>query len=93
VTGQDVAQLNHDLVALGYADRSDVDRAWDEFGWSTKAGIENLQDHLGVDQTGTLALGDYVFLPSGPSDRGESAAGWADRRARLTVLGRAAGHG
>ena len=64
VTGQDVAQLNHDLVALGYADRSDVDRAWDEFGWSTKAGIENLQDHLGVDQTGTLALGDYVFLPS-----------------------------
>jgi len=64
VTGQDVAQLNHDLVALGYANSSDVDWAWDEFGWATKAGIETLQHHLGVDQTGTLALGGYVFLPT-----------------------------
>jgi hypothetical protein len=64
VTGQDVAQLNHYLVVLGYVDRSEVDWAWDEFGWATKAGIENLQEHLGVDQTGVLALGDYVFLPT-----------------------------
>jgi len=62
VTGQDVAELNHDLVALGYTDKSGVDSAWDEFSWATKAGVEKLQDHLGVDQTGTLALGDYVFL-------------------------------
>jgi hypothetical protein len=64
VTGQDVAQLNHDLVALGYVDRSDVDSAWDEFGWDTKAGIEKLQEHLGVDQTGALTLGQVVFLPT-----------------------------
>src|SRR6266542_984596 len=31
VTGADVAQLNHDLVALGYASRSEVGVAWDEF--------------------------------------------------------------
>jgi hypothetical protein len=59
----DVAQLNHDLVALGYVDRSDVDAAWAEFNWATRAGVEQLQAHLGVDQTGTLDLGDVVFLP------------------------------
>jgi hypothetical protein len=64
VTGTDVAQLNHDLVALGYVDSSDVDAAWNDFNWATKAGIENLQDHLGVDQTGTLQLGQVVFLPT-----------------------------
>jgi Putative peptidoglycan binding domain len=64
VTGQDVAELNHDLVALGYLDSSEVDWAWDEFGWATKAGIEKLQEHLGVDQTGALDLGRVVFLPT-----------------------------
>jgi hypothetical protein len=64
VKGRDVAQLNHDLVALGYVHRSDVDSAWNEFNWATKAGVEKLQNHLGVEQTGQLALGDVVFLPS-----------------------------
>jgi hypothetical protein len=64
VTGADVAQLNHDLVALGYVDSADVDSAWDEFNWATKAGVEKLQKHLGVDQSGKLSLGDVVFLPT-----------------------------
>ncbi len=51
-----MAQLNHDLVALGYVDQADVDSAWDEFNWATKAGVEKLQNHLGVDQTGELSL-------------------------------------
>jgi hypothetical protein len=63
-TGADVAQLNHDLVALGYADRAGVGTAWNEFGWATRAGVETLQHHLGVDQTGELPLGDVVFLPT-----------------------------
>ena len=63
-TGKDVAQLNHDLVALGYVDRSDVDSAWDEFNWATRVGVEELQAHLGADQTGNLSLGDVVFLPT-----------------------------
>ena len=46
-TGTDVAQLNHDLVALGYASRADLDPAWDEFNWATRVGVEQLQDHLG----------------------------------------------
>ena len=64
VTGADVAQLNHDLVALGYVDAADVDSAWAEFNWATRTGVEQLQNHLGVDQTGKLDLGDVVFLPT-----------------------------
>jgi hypothetical protein len=64
VAGRDVSQLNHDLVALGYLRRSEVDFAWNEFGWATRAGVEKLQHHLGVNQTGTLPLGDVVFLPT-----------------------------
>jgi hypothetical protein len=64
VTGADVAQLNHDLVAMGYVDSSEVGSAWGEFSWATKAGIEKLQEHLGVDQTGELDLGQVVFLPT-----------------------------
>jgi hypothetical protein len=63
-TGADVAQLNHDLVALAYVSRSGVDSAWDQFTWATRAGVDKLQHHLGVDETGELALGDVVFLPT-----------------------------
>jgi hypothetical protein len=63
-TGTDVAQLNHDLLALGDVGRSEVDSAWDDFSWVTKAGVERLQKHLGVEQTGQLSLGGVVFLPT-----------------------------
>ena len=64
VTGTEVAQLNHDLVALGYVTTADVNSAWDEFNWATLAGVEELQKHLGVEQTGQLSLGAVVFLPT-----------------------------
>jgi hypothetical protein len=64
VRGADVARLNHDLVALGYVRSADVESAWDQFSWATKVGVEKLQKHLGVDQSGTLDLGDVVFLPT-----------------------------
>ncbi len=64
VTGKDVRQLNRDLVTLGYASRMDLDPSSDEFGWATKAGVERLQEHLGVDPTGELDLGRVVFLPT-----------------------------
>jgi len=62
-SGRDVAQLNADLVALGYATRDQIDPDSDDFDWETKAAVERLQHHLGVDETGSLALGDIVFLP------------------------------
>ena len=64
VTGADVRQLNRDLVALGYASRADLDPNSDQFTWATKAGIENLQQHFGLKQSGQLTLGQIVFLPT-----------------------------
>jgi hypothetical protein len=64
VTGADVAQLNHDLVALRYMSISAVDWAWNEFSWATTSAVEKLQKHLGVEQTGQLELGHVVFLPT-----------------------------
>lgn len=64
VTGPDVAELNADLVALGYVTRAELSPTSDEFGYWTKVGVEKLQGALGVTQNGTLALGQAVFLPS-----------------------------
>jgi hypothetical protein len=64
VTGTDVAELNNDLVALGYATSSEIPVGTDEFtGW-TKYAIEKLQGALGVTQTGNLTLGQAIFLPT-----------------------------
>jgi hypothetical protein len=64
VTGTDVAQLNHDLVTLGYVAKADVDAAWNEFTWSTTLGVQKLQKRLGMEQTGRLGRGAVVFLPT-----------------------------
>jgi hypothetical protein len=65
LTGQDVSQLNHDLVALGDADRPDiVAEGWDYYSWETAVGVENLETHLGVTYpSGNLTLGQVVFMP------------------------------
>lgn len=65
VTGQDVSQLNHDLVALGDADSADISPlGWDYFSWETQAGVEKLQAHLRASSPpGSLPLGQVVFEP------------------------------
>jgi multidrug efflux pump subunit AcrA (membrane-fusion protein) len=65
VTGPDVSQLNHDLVALGDAGRADVAAlGWDYFSWATAAGVQKLQSALGVAfPSGWLPLGSVVFEP------------------------------
>jgi hypothetical protein len=65
VTGQDVSQLNHDLVNLGYASRADVAAlGWDYYSQETTVGVQNLEKHLGVaSPTGTVSLGQVVFEP------------------------------
>ena len=65
ITGQDVTQLNHDLVHLGYADRADiVALGWDYYSWETAQGVQRLEAHLGVSSPpGTLSLGQVVFEP------------------------------
>jgi hypothetical protein len=64
MTGTDVAQLNADLVALGDATSAQLDPKSDYFSWATEVGVEKLQAALGVTQTGTLDLGQAVFLPT-----------------------------
>jgi len=65
ITGQDVSQLNHDLVHLGYASRADVAAlGWDYYSWATAVGVQNLAEHLGVTSPpGSLPLGQVVFEP------------------------------
>jgi hypothetical protein len=65
VTGQDVSQLNHDLVALGYASRADVVAlGWDYYSWATTQAVQKLEEHLGVSSPpGSLSLGRVVFMP------------------------------
>jgi hypothetical protein len=66
ITGQDVAQLNHNLVKLGYAGRADiVALGWDYYSWETAYGAQQLEEHLGVSfPPGSLSLGQVVFEPA-----------------------------
>jgi len=65
ITGQDVSQLNHDLVRLGYAGRADIVAAgWDYYSWETAYAVQRLEEHLGVSfPPGSLSLGQVVFEP------------------------------
>jgi peptidoglycan hydrolase-like protein with peptidoglycan-binding domain len=61
--GPDVRELNTNLVGLGYATRAALDPTSDYFSYETAYALERLQAKLGVRQTGTLELGQAVFLP------------------------------
>jgi hypothetical protein len=65
LTGADVTQLNHDLVALGYASSSDISAlGWDYFSWQTAYGVQRMESALGVPSpAGSLPLGSVVFEP------------------------------
>lgn len=60
--GPDAAQLEANLVRLGYADRSalTIDR---HYTWQTAAALRRWQTALGVTVTGTLAPGDVAYAP------------------------------
>jgi hypothetical protein len=59
--GPDVLQLNRNLVRLGFnADGITVDDIWQP---GTTLGVELFQESLGQTATGTLSLGQIVFLP------------------------------
>ena len=66
LTGRDVSQLNHDLVRLGYATRAGFGwLGWDYYSWQTLAGVQRLDEHLGVaSPSGKLSLGQLVFEPT-----------------------------
>ena len=81
MAGPDVAELNADLVRLGYATWAELGSGSDYFSAATAYGVEQLQAKLGVTADRDAGAG-----PGGvPADRG------ADHRAgTTTVLGGAA---
>jgi len=62
-SGPDVTELNADLVDLGYATHAQLDPSSDSFGAATAPALGKLQAKLGEDQTGSLDLGQAMFLP------------------------------
>ena len=62
-SGADVAELNADLVALGYATAAQFSPTSAYFGSATTTAVEKLQAALGTTQNGTLSLGQVVFEP------------------------------
>jgi hypothetical protein len=59
--GQDILQLNRDLVALGFTSEGiAVDDTWQA---ATTAAVEVFQESLGDAPTGILTLGQVAFLP------------------------------
>ncbi len=68
MTGADVTELNTALVGLGYATAAALGprSGWDYYSADTAYAVELLQARLGLTETGTLSLGEAVFLP-GPA--------------------------
>ncbi len=59
--GTDVLQLEEALTRLGYDEDGDLDLDGD-FTYSTQEAIKALQEDLGIDETGALQFGSYVFV-------------------------------
>jgi peptidoglycan hydrolase-like protein with peptidoglycan-binding domain len=62
--GTDVRQLNAALVALGYATKDEIDPDSDYYGSQTYAAVKDLQESAGLDESGSLELGQAVFAPA-----------------------------
>jgi peptidoglycan hydrolase-like protein with peptidoglycan-binding domain len=64
MSGPDVRELNQNLIALGYASRAAL-LPLREFSANTAYSLEKYQAALGItDPTGSLVLGQAVFLPT-----------------------------
>jgi peptidoglycan hydrolase-like protein with peptidoglycan-binding domain len=61
--GKDVRQLNQNLHRLGYDRAAGIDPDDQVFTSKTQKALEKLQRDQGFVVTGTLAVGDAVFLP------------------------------
>jgi len=66
LTGADVSQLNHDLVALGYVSSSGISAlGWDYYSSETAYGVRRMESAAGVSgPPGSLPLGSVVFDPN-----------------------------
>lgn len=60
--GPDVAELDANLIALGYASPADLTVS-DVFTWATAAAVERWQAATGQPLTGTVGLGQVAYAP------------------------------
>ena len=87
LTGADVTQLNHDLVALGYADGADISAlGWDYFSWETAYGIQRMESALGVASPAGVAAARLGGVRAG-RDPGHQRAGQPRRPGDRTGAG------
>jgi peptidoglycan hydrolase-like protein with peptidoglycan-binding domain len=63
-SGPDVAELNADLLALGYATRAQLSPRSASFGPATTTAVQKLQAAVGATQNGTLTLGQVALEPT-----------------------------
>ena len=63
-SGADVAELNADLLALGYATRAQLSPKSASFGPATTTAVQKLQAAVGATQNGTLTLGQVALEPT-----------------------------
>jgi peptidoglycan hydrolase-like protein with peptidoglycan-binding domain len=85
-SGPDVAELNANLVALGYATRAQLNPKSASFGPATTTAVDKLQAALGVSQSGKLKLGHAVFEPTALRVTSVSAQPGGGAQAGETVL-------
>jgi hypothetical protein len=86
MSGPDVAELNRDLVALGYASRAQVSPSVASFGSATTVAVGKLQAAVGLAQSGTLKLGQAVFEPTAVRVTAASALLGGSARTGETVV-------
>jgi peptidoglycan hydrolase-like protein with peptidoglycan-binding domain len=58
--GEDIRQLERNLVALGHDPDGDID-VDDEWDWATTAAVERFQDERGLTEDGSLGKGEIAF--------------------------------
>lgn len=76
MTGDDVLQLEENLAEFGLADTFDV-TVDGEFTSATEDAVEALQEWLGMDDDGSLEVGEYVVI-DGPTEVVEPIADIGD---------------
>jgi peptidoglycan hydrolase-like protein with peptidoglycan-binding domain len=81
--GPDVAELERNLIALGYA-AGLFSTPSDEFTWATSAAVERWQQDVGLPITGQIEPGRVLFLP-GPVVVGAPAVAPGDPASRGQV--------
>lgn len=86
MSGPDVAELNADLVALGYATRAQLRPTPASFGSVTTIALEKLQAAVGVTPNGMLTLGHAVFEPTAVRVTARAALLGGSAQAGQTVL-------